>query len=82
MSQTVSLRLKKGESEVVRVPDDREIENDVGAFRVTATEDDEWIEVERTLEITAVTVPQDLWPELRALLLAEESARNRTIILK
>jgi hypothetical protein len=80
--QSVILRLARGDGDVLRVPGEETIENQVGGFSVSVEEDDDWITVTRELRIGKTTVEPDRWPELRALLVAETHPRNRTILVK
>jgi len=94
MSQKVRLRLRIGESEVVRLPEPRSIENSVGRFSLTVEEDDDWVTVTREiaigdpeaevepLEPGAMIVAPEQWPELRELLLEETDRANRSVFLR
>ena len=83
MSETVTLRLRVGDLEIVRLPDETVVENETGRFALTVVEsDDGWTEVSRELAIAAATIPPEQWPQLRALLLATAHERNRTILLE
>ena len=92
VAQTLTLRIDVGDREVVRVPEEVTLENEVGYFRITV--EHEGSEITATREIAvgasagggandgAVTIGPDEWPSLRALLLEEADPRNRTIMLK
>jgi len=82
LEESVTFRIATGERERVRVPTPVKIENEVGAFRLTVDEDDDWITITRELSIGETVVGPDAWPSLRALLLEESDARSRTILLK
>jgi hypothetical protein len=80
--QQITLRLKPGDREIVHLPEAREIENVAGRFALTVERDDGWVTVDRVLKLSGMMVPPDAWPHLRALLLEETDAANRTILLK
>lgn len=83
MSETVTVRIRPGDLEVVRLPDNQLLENATGRFALTVTEDDDgWIEISRELAISTSTIPAARWSELRSLLLAHAHERNRTILLE
>ena len=83
VSESVVLRFHPGDLEVVRLPDESTLTNAAGRFTTTVVEgDDGWITVSRELAIHESTVPPELWPELRALLLAAEHERSRVIMLE
>ncbi len=82
LRQRLVLQIRTGDLEATRLPTERSIKNAVGSFTLAVEEDAVWITVTRELVVDALTVPPEHWPLLRELLLAEESARNRTIILE
>ncbi|MCK4511078.1 DUF3858 domain-containing protein, partial [bacterium] len=89
--QTLTLRIDVGDREVVRVPEEVTLENDVGHFRLTVEHEGSEITITREIAVGAsaggandgaVTIGPDKWPSLRALLLEEADPRGRTILLK
>jgi PHD/YefM family antitoxin component YafN of YafNO toxin-antitoxin module len=82
MGQTIVLRLKAGSHDVFHLPAPRTTENELGRFGLTVETEGDWVTVTRELDIAAGVVSPDQWPMLRALLLEETDARNRTILLK
>jgi len=92
VAQTLTLRIDVGDREVVRVPEEVTLENEVGYFRITVEHEGSEITVTREIAVGgsagdgandgAVTIGPDKWPSLRALLLEEADPRNRTIMLK
>jgi hypothetical protein len=87
MKQRMVLRLMTGDREVVQLPTTLEIENEVGSFAVSATENDVWVTIERVLTFNSTSVQPtkiapEAWPDLRALLLEESDASGRTVLLK
>jgi len=78
-----------GEREVVRVPEEVALENEVGHFRLTVEHEGSDITITREIAVgagdgsgAALSVEPADWPSLRALLLEEADPRNRTILLK
>jgi hypothetical protein len=87
LSQSVVVRIRTEDVEIVQLPVPVSLENDLGRFSVTVDTEDEWVTVRREFAITipkafAPVVAAEDWPNLRTLLLAETSERNRTIILR
>jgi len=90
VEQTLTLRIDVGDREVVRVPEDVTLENDVGSFVLTVQQEGSEITITRELAVGtgddasdgALTIGPAEWPSLRAILLEEADPRNRTILLK
>lgn len=94
MRQKVTLRLRIGEREVVRIPEASELENGVGRFSLTVEEEGDWITLVREIEVGhdrvdaepweqgATVIAPEQWPELRGLLLEEADRSNRAILLR
>lgn len=82
MTQKITLRLKSGGREVIRLPEARDIENGAGHFTLRAVDADGWVTIEREIGLRAGSVGPDAWPRLRELLLEETDAAGRTILLK
>ncbi len=92
MEQTLTLVLELGDREVVRLPEERSLENTAGSFRLTVEQGSDRVTVTRSLTLTpgavsdpirGVTLVQpDEWPDLRALLLEESDHRNRVLLLE
>jgi hypothetical protein len=80
--QRVRVTLNIGDREVVRLPQDHEIVNQAGRFRLRVERDGARQVIEREVEITGGEVPPALWPQLRLLLLEEADPANRTILLR
>jgi hypothetical protein len=80
--QTVRVKIDLGGLGVVRAPSDAKIDNDAGAFEVTTERGGDKLTVTRKLSLAKAYYPAAQWPELRALLLAETSEANRTVLLK
>jgi hypothetical protein len=82
MTQRVELRLKTGSREVVSLPAARELKNDTGHFTLRTLEKNGWVTVERELTLNTGVIPPEHWPQLRALLLEEQSTGGRVVYLK
>jgi hypothetical protein len=96
MTQSVRLRLKASDREVVHVPSPLGIENAAGRFAVSAeVGDDGWVTVSREIEVRARSAgggdapgaadgPFEArpWPALRALLHEEADRRGGTVLLR
>jgi hypothetical protein len=94
MRQTITLRLKIGEREAVRLPEPRSIENPLGRFSLSVEEEDGWITMTREVavgtsrtdaessESSPTIVAPEEWPLLRELLLEEADRANRAILLR
>jgi hypothetical protein len=90
--QTLTLRIDVGDLEVVRVPEEVTLENDIGHFRLTVEHEGSEITITREIAVGpsagddpsdgALTIGPAEWPSLRALLLEEADPRNRTILLE
>ena len=83
VTQTLTLRLKARDHELVYLPAPTTIENSVGSFVLTSDDGDNGqVTVTRTLAIRERTVEPARWPELRALLLEETDERNGLLLLE
>ena len=82
LEQVVKIRLKVEDAEVAHLPEPVSLVNEAGKFSVTTEQEEGWITVERKLTLAADTYPAELWPHLRALLLAEADPVNGTILLE
>jgi hypothetical protein len=90
--QTLTLRIDVGDREVVRMPEEVTLENDVGHFRLTVEHEGSEITITREIAVGpsagddasdgVLTIGPAEWPSLRALLLEEADPRNRTILLQ
>lgn len=80
--ETLTLRVKLPEDDLVLVPDDYDVENAVGRATQTVERDGDWLTVHRSLTLASTTIRSERWPELRALLLAGESAQTSTIMFE
>ncbi len=90
--QTLTLRIDVGDREVVRVPEEVTLENEVGSFRLTVEHEGSEITIVREIALGTsagddasdgvLTIGPAEWPSLRAILLEEADPRNRTILLK
>ena len=90
-AQTLTLRIDVGDREVVRVPEEVTLENDIGHFRLTVEHEGSEITITREVALGqsdgdntgdgALMIGAAEWPLLRALLLEEADPRNRTILL-
>ncbi len=82
MTQRVRLRVKTGDREIIYVPEEREVENEVGRYAIRVEEEDGWVTIDRELMLAATAVRPDAWPSLRALLLEDADSAGRTILMK
>ncbi|MDZ7859060.1 MAG: DUF3857 domain-containing protein [Candidatus Krumholzibacteriota bacterium] len=80
--QRICLRIKTGGREIVRLPKEREIDNEAGHYSLSAGNKDGWITVSRELILKVKTVSGELWPELKALLIEEEDPAGRTVMIR
>ncbi len=82
LEEALSLRIKLPEDDVVLIPAAIDVENGVGRFVQTVERDGDWLIVERDLRINQTTIHPEWWPDLRALLLAGETAQAGTILFR
>ncbi|HSG28207.1 MAG TPA: DUF3857 domain-containing protein [Candidatus Krumholzibacterium sp.] len=81
-SQSVKFSLDHGGRTVVYLPQDFELTNEAGTFRLVSSIEGDRLVVERSLELSSRTYSPEMWPQLRALLLEEKDEAHRAIILK
>jgi len=82
LTETLRLRVELPEDAVAVAPAEVDVENGVGRFTQTVERDGDWLIVTRSLSILQTTVHPERWPELRALLLAGESAQAGTVLFR
>jgi len=82
MNQRIRLRVKTGEKEIVYLPEEKEIENEVGRYILRAQNKNGWVTIDRELSLNAMTIFPEKWPMLRALLLEETGPGGRTVIIR
>lgn len=82
LEQTVTVRLRPGPLEIVRLPEPVELTNAAGWFRLSIEKKNDAVTISRTTRLSDASYAAADWPALRALLLAEGAAANRTVLLK
>jgi hypothetical protein len=82
LAQEVRVRLRLPVDRVVRLPDPVRLKNGAGEFTVTVERIGDKVTIVRTLRLDGARHEAAAWPELRALLLADGSARNRLVLYK
>jgi hypothetical protein len=82
VEQELRVRLVLPEAETIRLPEPMEFENLAGRFYLRVERDGDAVTITRGLSLSASALPPSAWPELRALLLAEEHDRNRVVVYK
>jgi hypothetical protein len=82
MTQRVQLRIRTGDLDVLQLPEPVRAKNGAGEFVLRAESADGWVTVERTLTLNAGTIPPQMWPDLRLLLLDEADAVNNSLLFK
>jgi hypothetical protein len=92
MEQTFTLTIELGDREVVRLPEERSLENTAGSFALNVKQGTDRVTVTRVLALNPpalvdrvekmIHVEPDVWPDLRALLLEETDHRNRLLLLE
>ena len=82
MVQKISLVVDPGEREIVYLPEEISIKNEAGSFHLRVKNKDGRLFIERELSLGTRVVPEEMWPQLRSLLLEETDPANRTVILK
>ena len=78
----VEVHLDAGELEVITVPEATEISNSSGSFHLEVGQGDDGIFLRRSVRIEDAATAVDEWTQLRDLLLANSSPKNRTLLLK
>jgi hypothetical protein len=74
--------LEPADVELVRLPRDQVVENELGSFRVEVTRKEGRATVTRELRLDATEVPAEQWPLLRELLTAARADAHRLILLR
>jgi hypothetical protein len=83
--QSVTVRLEVAEDELLHRPEPRQLTNAAGGFSLTVDHQDGWLVLTRSLRLNFVEegdFPAAMWPDLRALLLAESDPACGTVLLK
>lgn len=80
--QELTIRLRLPDAQVERLPDSIRLENQAGRFTVEVSREGEIVRLFRALELTNARIDPEAWPELRALLLAEENPRHRVVLYR
>jgi hypothetical protein len=82
MSQKIEIRLEMKGLEAIYQPAVLMIDNGAGSLAVTVEADDDRITIVRKLVLMKSVYEAEDWPDLRALLLADQHERNQTLLLK
>jgi len=82
LHETLSLRIKLPEDDVVLAPAVVDVENSVGRFTQTVERDGDWLLIVRDVRINYATIHPESWSDLRTLLLARESAQASTFLFR
>lgn len=82
LTQEVRVRLRLPANRTLRLPETTRINNGAGRFTVTVERDGDKVTIVRTLRLDGARHDAVAWPELRALLLADVSERNRVVLYK
>jgi hypothetical protein len=82
LEQTVMVHLRVGSLEMVRLPEAVEVTDAAGSFRLSVEHKDDEVTISRTIRLAKASYAPEEWPALRALLLAEGNAGNRTVLLR
>lgn len=82
LGESLLLRVKLSEDSVLMIPTAVDVENRAGRFSQTVEREGDWLLIRRTLRIERTTILAEWWPDLRALLLAGESAQASTILFR
>ena len=82
VSQKIEIRLDMKGLETAYIPTDQTIDNGAGNFAVIVEADNDRITIVRELVLTKTVYEAEEWPDLRALLLADQHERNQTLLLK
>ncbi|GBE30675.1 hypothetical protein BMS3Bbin04_01711 [bacterium BMS3Bbin04] len=80
--QVVKVKLNVAGLEVVRLPEPVTFNNGAGSFELTVAQDGDVVTIVRTISVQRSKYSVEEWTDLRALLLAEVSESNRTILLR
>ncbi len=80
MEQNIEFKFNTDGWEVIYIPDNRTITNDIGEFRLEIERSDDEVAVKRTLRIDHCNIPSENWSSFRTLGLADRHERNRTVI--
>lgn len=76
------IHLEPGELELVHLPPAAALENEAGRWKVESSAGDDKVVLVRRLDLPRARCPAALWPELRALLLAQENRTGRVLCFK
>jgi len=79
--QKTSLKITIEDNEVIYLPEDLMVNNKAGWFSLSSRIEEDMIYIDRELFLEK-DIDTENWPQLRALLLEETDAANRTVILK
>ncbi|MBT3231432.1 MAG: DUF3857 domain-containing protein [Calditrichaeota bacterium] len=82
MEQVVKVNLIFGDKELSYIPENVEIKNDMGSFRLEVERKEKQVKIKRTLTLEKVDCHADRWIDLRTLLLSDRNERNRAIVLR
>jgi len=82
MEQNVVFNIDVSDFELISIPESKKIENGAGMFELVVSNEDGKVKIERKLHLTKANYSAEEWMSLRALLLAESNANNRTLIFK
>ena len=82
LTQEIEVTLELNGLETVYVPEEVTLENEAGVFKMNVEQDGDKLILRRVLSIRTLHQPAEKWNELRTLLLAETSARNRVLLFK
>jgi hypothetical protein len=80
--QKVVLRIETGDREIVYLPEAGELVNEAGRCALTVERSGGWVTVGRQLSLDKAMLSPKEWPLLRALLLEDEDAAGRTILMR
>ena len=82
LKQELTITLDTGDLEMVYLPEAMSIENGAGSFSMAVEQKDGKVIVTRTISLRVLEQPAEGWNDLRALLLAETSSWNRTVLFR
>ncbi|MCB2200071.1 DUF3857 domain-containing protein [bacterium] len=82
LKQVLTVTLDLDDLEAVYLPEASSIENSAGSFGIEVEKKDGKVIVTRTISLRTLEQSADGWNDLRALLLAETSSWNRTLLFR